>query len=38
MSLEMVSLYKDVDIEEELGKYFDENGVKTVEQGSITSL
>lgn len=37
-SLEMVSLYKDVDIEEELGKYFDENGVKTVEQGSITSL
>lgn len=37
-SLEMVSLYKDIDIEEELGKYFDENGVKTVEQGSITSL
>lgn len=37
-SLEMVSVYKDLDSDEEIGKYFDENGVKAVEAGSLDKL
>lgn len=37
-SLEMVSLYKDLSADEEIGKYFDENGVKEVKQGKLTDL
>ena len=37
-SLEMVSIYKDVDDDEELGKYFDEDGIKQVEEKKLTDL
>ena len=37
-SLEMVQLYKDLSADEEIGKYFDENGVKEVKQGKLTDL
>lgn len=37
-SLEMVSLYNDTEIDEELGKYFDENGVRNVEKKSLEDL
>lgn len=37
-SLEMVSVYKDVDSDEEIGKYFNENGVKTVDATSLDQL
>ena len=37
-SLEMVSVYKDISGDEEIGKYFDENGIKTVEAGSLDRL
>ena len=37
-SLEMVSVYKDISGDEEIGKYFDENGIKTVEAGSLDKL
>jgi len=37
-NLEMVKVYKDVDDEEELGKYFDENGIKDVEKKSLNDL
>jgi len=34
----LVSLYCDTDTEDELGKYFDENGIKDVEKKSISDL
>lgn len=37
-SLDMVSIYKDIDIEEELEKYFDGNGIKQVETGTLNNL
>ena len=37
-SVDMVSLYTDSDIDEELGKYFDENGVKDVEKKGLSDL
>lgn len=37
-SVEMVSTYNDTGIEEELGKYFGEDGVKQVEQKSMSDL
>lgn len=37
-SLEMVQTYKDVDGDEEIGKYFDENGIKKVETTSLDQL
>lgn len=37
-SLEMVSIYKDIDDDEELGKYFDEDGIKQVEEKKLTDL
>lgn len=37
-SLEMVQTYKDVDSDEEIGKYFDENGIKKAETISLDQL
>lgn len=37
-SLEMVQLYKDISADEEIGKYFDENGVKEIKQGKLSDL
>lgn len=37
-SVGMVSIYKDNDIDEEIGKYFDEGGIKTVEQTKLSDL
>lgn len=37
-SVDMVSIYNDTEIDEELGKYFDKNGIKEVEQKSIADL
>ena len=37
-SLEMVQLYKDISADEQLGKYFDENGIKEVKQGTLSDL
>ena len=37
-SAEMVKIYKDIDTDEQLGKYFDENGIKQVETGSLDKL
>lgn len=37
-SLEMVSLYTDVDVDDELGKYFSEDGIKQVESKSLNEL
>ena len=37
-SVEMVSIYKDVDADEEIGKYFDEDGIKTVEKAKLSDL
>lgn len=37
-SNDMVTLYKDVSIDEEFGKYFGEDGIKQVEQKSITDF
>ena len=37
-SLEMVQIYKDIDEDEELGKYFDEDGIKQVEEKKISDL
>ena len=37
-SLEMVSIYKDIDEDEELSKYFDEDGIKQIEEKKITDL
>lgn len=37
-SADMVKLYKDISTDEQLEKYFDENGIKDVKQSSLTSL
>jgi len=37
-TVDMVSIYNDADIDDELGKYFDENGIKEVEQKSLADL
>lgn len=37
-SLEMVSLYTDVTVDSELGKYFSEDGIKQVENKGLTDL
>lgn len=37
-SLDMVSVYKDIDADEQFAKYFDENGIKKVEQKSLSDL
>lgn len=37
-SADMVNLYNDTTTEETLSKYFDENGIKDVEQGSLNNL
>lgn len=37
-SLDMVSVYKDIEADEQFAKYFDENGIKQVEQKSISDL
>ena len=37
-SLDMVQIYKDIDEDEELSKYFNEDGIKQVEQKNITDL
>lgn len=37
-SLEMVSLYTDVEVDDELGKYFSEDGIKQVEQKTLSDL
>lgn len=37
-STDMVSIYNDTDVDEEIGKYFNEDGVKQVEQKSLSDL
>lgn len=37
-SSEMVKIYKDIEAEDEFGKYFGENGIKEVEQKSLDDL
>lgn len=37
-SLEMVSLYTDVEIDDEIGKYFSEGGIKKVDSKSLSEL
>lgn len=37
-STTMVSLYNDTEVDEELGKYFNENGIKQVENKSLSDL
>jgi len=37
-SAEMVKIYKDINVDEQIGKYFDENGVKQVETGRLSDL
>lgn len=37
-SADMVKIYKDIDTDEQLGKYFDENGIKQIEKGSLDKL
>ena len=37
-SVEMVSIYNDSNVDDELSKYFDENGVKNIEKKSIADL
>lgn len=37
-SADMVTLYSDVSADENIGKYFDENGIKQVEQKSLSDL
>lgn len=37
-SVNMVNIYKDVDTEDELGKYFGEDGIKEVKKASLTDL
>ena len=37
-SIEMVSRYNDISIDEELGQYFDENGIKTTEKVGLSDL
>lgn len=37
-SLDMVSVYKDLDADEQFGKYFDENGIKQVDNKKLSDL
>jgi site-specific recombinase XerD len=37
-STDMVSIYNDTEVDEELGKYFDENGMKEVEKKGLSDL
>ncbi len=37
-SLDMVSIYKDIDSDDKIGKYFDENGIKEITQKSLSDL
>lgn len=37
-SLDMVSVYKDIDADEQFAKYFSEDGIKNVEQKSLSDL
>ena len=37
-SLDMVSVYKDIEIDEEFEKYFSEDGIKQFEQKSLSDL
>lgn len=37
-SIEMVAIYKDIDMDEEIGKYFDESGIKQVDQVGLGDL
>ncbi len=37
-SVEMVDLYDDRDVDEEIGNYFDENGIKKIEKKELNSL
>lgn len=37
-SAEMLNVYSDLETDEQLGKYFDENGVKTVEQTKLSDI
>lgn len=37
-SADMVTLYSDISADENIGKYFDENGIKNVEQKSFSDI
>lgn len=37
-STNMVSLYNDTEVDEELGKYFDKDGIKQAENKSLSDL
>lgn len=37
-SIDMVNLYSDISADESIGKYFDENGIKQVEQKSLNDI
>lgn len=37
-SADMLRLYTDIPVDEQLGKYFDENGIKCIQQTSISNL
>ena len=37
-SISMVDLYNDIEVDEELGKYFDENGIKQIEKKDLNEL
>lgn len=37
-SLDMVAIYKDIDVDEKFAKYFGENGIKKIEQTSLSDL
>lgn len=37
-SLDMVGIYKDIEVDEEFEKYFGEDGIKKVEQASLADL
>lgn len=37
-SADMLRLYTDIPVDEQIGKYFDENGIKTVDKTSISDL
>lgn len=37
-SADMVTLYQDTDADDSIGKYFDENGIKQVEAGSLSNM
>lgn len=37
-SLDMVGLYKDIEVDEQFEKYFSEDGIKQVEQKSLSDI